>query len=329
MMHRLVLMLIGLTLMLPAGASGQGYRVDGVVTNQSGRPQPGATIAVLTQPANTSTRPGTPLAVLYVDSTLTVAAANPITADGLGNYHFYAATGVVTLQFYGTGLTTYVMPDQTVGWGTPDEIYVEGAGKQTHHVLSTAASTTITISVGAAFHDPFTSSDVGKVIRVILRNPASLEDFETTIVSVTSVTKAVLAVAPTITSTTGEAYWFSSTQDDTAALQAAINTNTGTLRLGKGVYVITDSIANKRSTTKILGAGSWRTTILLRKANLQDSLYFTDVMGLNLEGFSVVGPGMDTISGGTITIKHSDFDNVQRFYVRDVYVRQAAFRFCL
>jgi hypothetical protein len=208
-------------------------------------------------------------------------------------------------------------------WGTslPDEIYVQGSGRQTHHVLSTASDTTLVIS---ANYDLFDASDVGKTIRVILRNPASLEDFETTIVSVTSPTAAVLAQPPTITSTTGEAYWFTDAVDDTAALQAALDGPAATLRLGPSTYVITGQLLNKRRIARILGSGSWRTTILCRKAYTGDSLHFTDVMGLNLEGFSIVGPGMDGIVGGTIRIEHRDFDNTQRLYTRDVMVRHLA-----
>jgi len=212
-------------------------------------------------------------------------------------------------------------------WGAPmpDEVFIAGSGRQTHHVRSTAANPEITIAVGDSIHDLFEANDVGKIIRVILRNPSTLEDFESTIISVTSPTQAVIADAPTITSTTGEAYWFDPSQNDTATLQAAINTRKGTLRLGKGVYVITGQLTNVRNTTKVLGAGSWRTSIVMRKTIEAPSLYFTDVMGLNLEGFSVIGPGLDSVNGGTIEIRHADFDNVQRLYVRDVYVRHLSY----
>lgn len=115
-MHKLTFIALILleTLTLCQGLYCQGYRVDGLVQNQSGRPQPGASIAVCTQPVNTSIRPCTPLATLYTDSTFTVVGPNPVTADGLGNYHFYTGYGPVTLQFYGSGLTTYIMPDQSI-----------------------------------------------------------------------------------------------------------------------------------------------------------------------------------------------------------------------
>ncbi len=99
---------------LLAGASplhAQGTRKDDIVLGPRGTPVAGATVAVCTQPANTSTKPCTPLANLYSNSALTLPIANPITADGLGNYHFYAAPGKYTLQISGSQLTTTVIPD--------------------------------------------------------------------------------------------------------------------------------------------------------------------------------------------------------------------------
>lgn len=89
----------------------QGSRHDDVVRNEQGLPVAGATIVVCTQPANVTVTPCTPLANLYTDSTLTTPAPNPLTSDGLGNYYFYAAPGVYTVQVYGPGINTYTTPD--------------------------------------------------------------------------------------------------------------------------------------------------------------------------------------------------------------------------
>lgn len=94
------------------GAWAQGSRNDGIVFSAQGTPAAGAYVAVCTQPAVVSTTPCSPLAVLYTDTTLTVTAPNPFTSDGLGNYHFYAAPGRYTLQFYGGPIKTpYVQTD--------------------------------------------------------------------------------------------------------------------------------------------------------------------------------------------------------------------------
>ena len=89
----------------------QGTRYDGVVQGEQGIPASGATIVVCTQPANVTSTPCTPLANLYTDTTLTAAAPNPLNSDGLGNFHFYAAPGMYTLQIYGPGINTYTMTD--------------------------------------------------------------------------------------------------------------------------------------------------------------------------------------------------------------------------
>ncbi|HEV2287400.1 MAG TPA: hypothetical protein VGR81_00440 [Candidatus Acidoferrales bacterium] len=92
-------------------ARAQGSRHDGVVFGENGKPVSGATIVVCTQPANVTVTPCTPLANLYTDATLATASANPLSTDGLGNFHFYAAPGMYTVQIYGPGVNTYTMHD--------------------------------------------------------------------------------------------------------------------------------------------------------------------------------------------------------------------------
>jgi hypothetical protein len=105
-----VLTILAIFCSAPA-ARAQGSRHDGIVLGPQGRPVAGATIAVCTEPATITTTPCSPLATLYTDATLTVAASNPLTSDGVGNYHFYAAPGIYTVQVYGPGINTYTMQD--------------------------------------------------------------------------------------------------------------------------------------------------------------------------------------------------------------------------
>lgn len=106
-MRKAFLLLLLFSSLIPLMAQNQA--VYGIVLNRNGQPIPGASIAVCTQPANTVTAPCTPLANLcssLTDNTCT--SPNPVIADGLGNYMFYApilATGGYTYQFYGSGLT--------------------------------------------------------------------------------------------------------------------------------------------------------------------------------------------------------------------------------
>jgi hypothetical protein len=54
-----------------------------------------------------------PLAALCASSPDAVCTSpNPVTADGLGNYSFYIVPGRYTQQFFGSGLTARIQPDQ-------------------------------------------------------------------------------------------------------------------------------------------------------------------------------------------------------------------------
>lgn len=102
---------VAVSLSFASQANAQGSRYDGVVQGEQGIPVSSATIVVCTQPANVTVTPCTPLGNLYTDTTLTTPAPNPLTSDGLGNFHFYAAPGLYTLQVFGPGINTYTMPD--------------------------------------------------------------------------------------------------------------------------------------------------------------------------------------------------------------------------
>jgi hypothetical protein len=111
---------LGLAFFAALPASAQNTRVDGIALTRGGAPAPGANVAILSpQPANTTTAPGSPLAALCLNLTDTLCGQpNPVQADGLGNYHFYIATGTTyTRQIYGSGLSTLVSPDQLAGGG--------------------------------------------------------------------------------------------------------------------------------------------------------------------------------------------------------------------
>ena len=90
-------------------AKGQGTRKDDIVFNSRGVPLAGATIRVCAMPA--SGQPCSPLALIYSDSALTQALANPTTSDGLGNYFFYAAPGKYEIEISGPGITTKQIPN--------------------------------------------------------------------------------------------------------------------------------------------------------------------------------------------------------------------------
>ncbi|GAC1626563.1 MAG: hypothetical protein NVS9B13_23000 [Candidatus Acidiferrum sp.] len=90
-------------------AHAQSSRKDDIVFNSRGVPLAGATVRVCAMPA--TGQPCTPLALIYSDSALTQALANPTTSDGLGNYFFYAAPGKYEIEISGPGITTKQIPN--------------------------------------------------------------------------------------------------------------------------------------------------------------------------------------------------------------------------
>lgn len=112
------------------------FRRDGTVQNTVGVALAGVSVAVLNQPADTTTQPGTPLASLFTDSTGVTPLTNPVTTDNLGNYFFYAAVGTYTIQIYGTPLLDQqVFPDQ--------EVVSPGGGSVTSVALTVPAEFTV------------------------------------------------------------------------------------------------------------------------------------------------------------------------------------------
>lgn len=113
------------------------YRYDGTVQNAVGTALPGVSVAILTQPADTSTQPGTPLATIFTDATGVTPLTNPLTTDNLGNYFFYAAPGTYTIQIFGAQLLEeQVFPDQ--------EVVAPGGGSVTSVALTVPTEFTVT-----------------------------------------------------------------------------------------------------------------------------------------------------------------------------------------
>jgi len=155
-MKRILFLVLFSWLLAIPGLAQNNPRYDGVVQSRAGWPAPGATVAVCSQPAVTSTTPCTPLVPLCLSASDGCSgaqggggtAANPLTADGLGNYHFYLKNGQCTLaasctiQFYGSGLTTSFMGDQSFGGlAAIPAASVIAAGTTNHITIYTAPTT--------------------------------------------------------------------------------------------------------------------------------------------------------------------------------------------
>lgn len=136
----LVCVLLAATLALSTQAWGQGSVSTGPPTavNGLGQPLPGALVAVCTaDPGATPTPPCATLATTYTDITLGTACSgaaatkplsnpggagstcsNPGFVDSKGNVLAYAAAGTYWCEYYGRGITTYVVPCIFPGTGS-------------------------------------------------------------------------------------------------------------------------------------------------------------------------------------------------------------------
>jgi hypothetical protein len=103
------LLIYAAILLVTPRAHAQGSRKDGIALGASGKPLAGATVTVCSSGATGA--PCSPLATLYTDATLSVPSANPLQADTLGNYHFYAVPGRYVVQISDSGNNTYTMND--------------------------------------------------------------------------------------------------------------------------------------------------------------------------------------------------------------------------
>lgn len=120
-----VALLLASCLLFPASSFAQAYvRYDNVLLSARGLPLAGATVAVCTQPAVTTTKPCSPLALVYSDNGGT-SLLNPLTADAFGNYHFYVSPATCgpgstgcTVQWYGSNIVAGFNADQTPNAGT-------------------------------------------------------------------------------------------------------------------------------------------------------------------------------------------------------------------
>jgi hypothetical protein len=152
-------------------------RVQNIVLDSVSRPVPGASVAVLTQPAVTSTQPGSPLASIFQDSAGLIPMTNPTTTDGLGNYDFYVAAGVYTLQIYGNRIYSATSPQQLLIPDTQVPLlvtpstasagqFVSGMDANGNLIYGTPTNSSVVVNTNAQSGTSYTflNSDQGKLI---------------------------------------------------------------------------------------------------------------------------------------------------------------------
>lgn len=131
--------------LLVSAAFAIGPRYDGIVLRDNGRPAAAATIRVC---ANNAASPNCPsLQSVYYDAALTTPKSNPVVADGLGNFYFYAAAGTYHLEISGPGIATprvyndISMLSPTAGTGSVTSIAIAFSSDVTCSPTITTAGT--------------------------------------------------------------------------------------------------------------------------------------------------------------------------------------------
>lgn len=189
-----------------------------------------------------------------------------------------------------------------------------GDGKIAFTAAITAGTNTLTLTNTAGTpQDLFSADDVGKRIVVAWAGTNNANHY-TTIASYVSPTQVTLTDNAVFTPPSGSmAAWYPVGRNDTPGIQAAIDaTGNGSTEvfLPAGVYVYKGATAgtgalnntNAKFLTALRGAGSQRTWLVCDSvADQANAIRFIDPnIGLNIEGFSVFGPGVNAIAGGDV-----------------------------
>jgi Pectate lyase superfamily protein len=207
-------------------AHAQGSRRDDIVFGPSGHPVANATIRVCQ--AGAVGTPCSPLATIYTDATLAVAAPNPFETDGIGNYHFYAPAGRYEVQISGPGITgTVTNPDVIL----PADTSSAGSGNDISAFSLTLGGN---LSVGG-------NASVNGTLTAANFNPENFNPSSLTVAG----NETVQGPRPRIDVTAYGAKGDGAT-DDTAAIQAAINaacalSNRPTVFFPPGSYLVSQT----------------------------------------------------------------------------------------
>jgi hypothetical protein len=207
-------------------ARAQGSRKDDIVFGPSGHPVANATIQVC-QAGATGT-PCSPLATIYTDATLTVAAPNPFETDGLGNYHFYAPAGRYVVQISGPGITgTITNPDVIL----PADVSSSGSGNDIS-AFSLTLGGNLSVAGNANVNGTLTAANF---------NPGNFAPSSLTVTGNETVQGPRPRIDVTAYGAKGDG-----TTDDTSAIQAAITaacaaSSRPTVFFPPGTYVVSQT----------------------------------------------------------------------------------------
>ena len=188
----------------------------------------------------------------------------------------------------------------------------------------TSGLTTLTITTTRSL-TTFKASDVGKAIQVV-KAGASSSDLYTTIASFNSSTSVELTATAGTTVTNSSAFWYPVGQDDTTAIQNAINATTdseSTVYLPAGVFVISSTLTSAPYLKKFVGDGLNQTYVVVSSSSFTgDMLSFSYITrGIEVSDISFKHTGPTTASAtATITAWSIDGSNVATLTATNSFV---------
>lgn len=204
---------------------------------------------------------------------------------------------------------------------TNSNIGLTGVALQAGSISSSSSTLTLT---GVAATSLFTPSDVGKTIQVIGAG-VSGADLYTTIATFVSSTSVTLNTTASTTISHRTVIWYPSGQDDTTAIQSAINNtteNSGTVYLPAGVYVISSALTSSQHLKKIVGDGMNQTYIVASSTSLTgDMLSFdSNARGITVADLSLKHAGLATTTTSATITAWSVSSNVATLTASNNYV---------
>jgi hypothetical protein len=195
-----------------------------------------------------------PLAALCASSPDAVCTSpNPVTADGLGNYSFYIVPGRYTQQFFGSGLTARIQPDQILACD-PSNCTLSGN--------ATFGNVTVGGTLGVTGASTLAAVTATTVNKVTITQPA---------------TAATLTIANNKTLTANSSTTIAGTDGKTLTVNNSLTlagTDGTTLTFqGSDTYVgraTTDTLTNKTLTSPVINGsptGTGIPTVTLKKGS--------------------------------------------------------------
>ena len=188
---------------------------------------------------------------------------------------------------------------------TVDSSEVGNTGTALQAASMGSGSATLTVT-GAPGTSTFALSDIGKAVQVTGAGPSGACLF-TTITGFTDALHVTLATPASTTTSAQTAVWYPVGQDDTAAIQSAINSTTadvGTIYLPSAVYVISSGLVSAQHFHTLRGNGLAQTFVVVSSASFTgDMLALSQsIRGLNVTDLTLKHSGLAaTIATATVT----------------------------